>query len=147
MNVGPYILNFILKLLINFCDNIQCPNGWIWISLLYLSSEAARFILATGATTGCAPVYTTNERQQESTSHIGNYAHSYTNETYKKNIYVYTYIYIHTYSVNTTNKPKLPPIFFSILCFYHFLLGFLVCFFFAYQVSSRIDAWHIFKSS
>ena len=26
-------------------------------------------------------------------------------------------------------KPELPPIFFSILCFYHLLLGFLVCFF------------------
>jgi len=45
------------------------------------------------------------------------------------------------------SQPELPPIFFSILCFYHFLLGFLVCFFFAYQVSSTIDAWHIFKSS
>ena len=34
-----------------------------------------------------------------------------------------------TFTFSSHLKPELPPIFFSILCFYHFLLGILVGFF------------------
>ena len=54
-------------------------------------------------------------------------------------------------SVNETlmfrSITRTTPRIFLNLMFYHFLLGFLVCFFFAHKVSSTIDAWHKFKSS
>ena len=44
-------------------------------------------------------------------------------------------------------EPELPPYFSQFYVFIIFSQDFQYAFFFAYKVSSRIDAWHIFKSS
>ena len=58
------------------CSVEKCVIFEILQSMILLDLTSESQLLATSGTTGCAPMYTTNEIQQETTSHIG-VSHSY----------------------------------------------------------------------
>ena len=82
-----------------FC--IQVIYSFKWVSLLNLTSEAARLSLWQPAALLAARHCARPRNTTKTTTHIGNYPHSYTNKIYQKKRQLYTSL-----QSNTTNKQE-----------------------------------------